>query len=284
MIELAQNIGLQAWIALKATCMILFMVMGPGMILALCMHVVSTRLKAGVWSLLGRRLYLLIFGWLGICMHELGHAIMCVVFGHKVKKLQLFAPDAAAGTLGYVQHSFNPHNPYQVIGNFFIALGPIILGTIAIWAAAVILLPQGVMLLDISWNWRDFQSLESFWRLSVNTWNTSADLFQNIFTTRIWTRWQTWLFAYIMASVGSGISLSWSDISGGLEGFGAFFALLYIVVLVAGFFKGIPPHWINAASRATGVAYPIMLFALFLNGLLAVTVTGLNMAVLTLKH
>ncbi|MBI9075185.1 MAG: M50 family metallopeptidase [Desulfatibacillum sp.] len=284
MVEFVERLAAHGWDSLKVTGLTLFMVMGPGMILALCMHGVSTRVKSGAWALLGPKLYLGLFGWLGICIHELGHAIMCVIFGHRVETLRLFAPDASTRTLGYVKHSFNPHNPYQVIGNFFIALGPIILGTAVIWLAARYLLPRELVAHDLLWHWSNFQSPEAVWNLVMSTWDMCQAMFQEIFTFKNGNRWQSWVFAYILVSVGSGISLSWEDISGGLEGFGVFFILAYIVVFAAGYFGGIPAHWINASSQAVGSFYPLLLFTMLLNGLLAIFITIMNLAAASLKN
>ena len=60
--------------------------------------------------------------WLGTPIHELGHAIFCVIFMHKIVEIGFFKPDPVTGTLGYVSHKWNRLNPWQVLGNFFIAI------------------------------------------------------------------------------------------------------------------------------------------------------------------
>ena len=61
-------------------------------------------------------------------MHELGHAIMCIPFGHKIKKICLWNPKAPNGVLGYVKHTYNKKNPWHKLGCLFISIGPIIMG------------------------------------------------------------------------------------------------------------------------------------------------------------
>jgi hypothetical protein len=42
------------------------------------------------------------YGWIGTPVHELGHALFCVLFGHTIQDMKLFKPDKADGTLGYI--------------------------------------------------------------------------------------------------------------------------------------------------------------------------------------
>jgi hypothetical protein len=77
-------------------------------------------------------------------IHELSHALFCIIFGHKIQEMKLFSPEND-GTLGYVNHSYNPKNPYQQIGNFFIGTGPIWGGVLLLYVASYFLLPEGIL-------------------------------------------------------------------------------------------------------------------------------------------
>ena len=73
----------------------------------------------------------------GTPIHELGHALMCLLFGHRITAMALWQPRAKDGTIGFVTHTFNRRNPYHVLGNLFIGVGPIFSGmavlTLAVW-------------------------------------------------------------------------------------------------------------------------------------------------------
>ena len=65
----------------------------------------------------------------GTPVHELGHALMCIPFGHRITDMKLLMmPSRHSRTLGYVEHSHNTKNPWAVFGNLFISFGPIFSG------------------------------------------------------------------------------------------------------------------------------------------------------------
>ena len=66
---------------------------------------------------------------IGTPVHELGHALMCIPFAHRITDMKLLLPPSRRSrTLGYVQHSYNRKNPWAVFGDLFISFGPIFSG------------------------------------------------------------------------------------------------------------------------------------------------------------
>lgn len=65
----------------------------------------------------------------GTPVHELGHALMCLPFAHRITDMKLLQfPKGRSRTLGYVEHSYNRKNPWAVFGDLFISFGPIFSG------------------------------------------------------------------------------------------------------------------------------------------------------------
>ena len=81
-------------------------------------------------KLLGRSGYkmLAVSAFVGTPIHELGHAAMCLLFGHKIVELVLWQPRSRDGTWGYVRHTHKADHLYQKLGNLFISAGPIFSG------------------------------------------------------------------------------------------------------------------------------------------------------------
>ena len=106
---------------------ILFLTIGVfvmcGLAVAGCEALVRRLLGGG----LGYRL-VIATSLVGTPVHEIGHALMCLLFGHRISRMVLWQPRSPDGVLGYVTHTYRKRNPYQVLGNLFIGIGPIFSG------------------------------------------------------------------------------------------------------------------------------------------------------------
>ena len=81
---------------------------------------------------------------IGTPIHELGHALMCLIFAHKIDKIVLWQPQSKDGALGYVTHRYNRKNIYHQLGNIFIGLGPVFSGLAVMILCMLIAFPETV--------------------------------------------------------------------------------------------------------------------------------------------
>ena len=81
---------------------------------------------------------------IGTPVHELGHALMCLIFAHKIDKIVLWQPQSKNGTLGYVTHRYSSKNVYQQLGNIFIGLGPMFSGLVVMIVCMLLCFPETI--------------------------------------------------------------------------------------------------------------------------------------------
>ena len=71
-------------------------------------------------------------------LREFAHLAACMLFFHSVsdyRLLSLYDPD---GELGFVEHSYNKKNPVALLGNFFFAVMPVIVGLFAVLVTVLV--------------------------------------------------------------------------------------------------------------------------------------------------
>jgi hypothetical protein len=176
--------------------------------------------------------------WLGTPIHELGHALFCLIFGHRIEDMQIFKADPNSDTLGYVYHTWNPKNPYHVLGNFFIGIGPVVLGCAVLFGLFYLLIP------DSSSAWHtvitNISSVEkgsSAGSYLVVFRDSALSIIKLIFTWENLGLWRFWVFLYLSVCISSNIRLSWADFKGSLAGLGCVvmpFLILNLILFLAG--------------------------------------------------
>lgn len=169
-------------------------------------------------------------GWVGTPVHEIGHAIFCLIFGHRIIGISLYNPNSVDGTLGYVNHSYNPESLYQRIGFFFIGAGPILFGSFVLYILMYFCLP----------NYREVSEMIS------NTNLTGTDVFDlmksmkailsfginltaSIFVIENFGNISFWVFIYLSFCISSHMQLSPPDLKSMWTGL---FTILFIFLLV----------------------------------------------------
>lgn len=185
-----------------------------------------------LWRVFGKYA-ILITAWIGTPIHEISHAIMCLIFHHKVEAVKLFQWGSADGTLGYVRHRFNQQSLYQKIGNFFIGSAPIFGGILTLFLFMALFIPsefhQFLYVIKHSvhaeqtstFNVLNFFKLFDYLGQTLFTWNTIKNpLF--------------WCFLVLSISTASHTSLSREDVRGAVSGGVSLFLFLVIINSITG--------------------------------------------------
>lgn len=217
---------------------------------------------------IGPKFDMYITAWIGTPIHELGHAIFCVIFGHKITAIKLFSPNSQNGTLGYVNHSYNTRNPWHRIGDFFIGFGPIILGSLIIFLLSWVLLPTHNTLIDSSLN-QAFQisSGSDILKQASILFAGGKHVFSHLFSTDNLASWQFWIFIYISMSIASHMELSPPDLKSVWGGSLYIFTLLLIINTIAFAFKIDLNNYINFISRSINITSQIFTFSAIISAI-----------------
>lgn len=155
-------------------------------------------------------------GAVGTPVHECAHALFCIIFGHKITEIKLFQINAADGTLGYVNHSYNPKNIYHKIGNFFIGIAPIIVIAAILYLIAYFLLPD--FLSELSAGIHGVDTMKDFGEAVVRILASVPMFFLYVGS------WQWWVFLAVGIFLALHMTLSKPDIKG------AFSGLLFVLI------------------------------------------------------
>lgn len=186
-----------------------------GYLIALC----NRRFYANFGS--RSRVVCYITGCIGTPLHELSHALFCLIFGHKIVEIKLFQIGAEDGTLGYVSHTFNRKNIYQRMGNFFIGIAPIVVISAVLFLLAWLLMPAMVT-----------QMIALIQNISVS--ESVGSIFKSllkeigVFFSYVLS-WQWWLFIFVGAFFALHMTLSGADIKGAFSGL-IFVLLLFMLI------------------------------------------------------
>jgi hypothetical protein len=161
---------------------------------------------------------IVITGIIGTPIHEIGHAIMCVLFRHKIIKIKLFNFGNNSNVLGYVEHGYNKKSPYQRIGNLFIALGPIFSGIFVMLLSLYFLLPDSYNFLVTGYT---NNIKNSDFTLSLSYFTNFIPIILDFIKSIIFhfNTIQFWIYIFLVFSISLHISLSSKDMDGFLDGF-----------------------------------------------------------------
>lgn len=257
----------------------LFILLGPGILLTLLMYYISEALRNQSVYLFGHDFWVY-FTFIGVMIHELGHAVFALLFGHRIVSIKLFDPDPYTGVLGYVYHTYDRDNPYQVIGNFFIGIGPIILGPLVIFFSSKLLIGDHLFspMSNLTITTSTISSLESALAFLREVSANALQMVSSIFILENFADWKFYLFLYIIFAIGTHIKLSRPDIQGAWVGFVAFVGLIFIINLITLWIGDLSTEYVVLISQSYSFFYAIMIFTMILCALLMLVLGGVMVA------
>ncbi len=189
-----------------------------GLLIALCNKLFYTNV-----GYLGK-IACYVTGCVGTPVHECAHALCCLIFGHKIVSMKLFQISSTDGTLGYVEHTYNPKNIYQRIGNFFIGVAPILVTSALLYLLSYLLVPNMLELM-----------ITQTVGIEVSIGEIFGSIFSAIgvfFTYARTLNW--WIFLLIGMFLALHMTLSPADIKNALSGLIVLLAVLLIADVVLG--------------------------------------------------
>jgi hypothetical protein len=159
----------------------------------------------------------LVSGAIGTPIHELSHALFCLIFGHKIEAIRLYTPRDPSGTLGYVSHSYRKRNLWHRIGNFFIGVGPLIGGSGVLLLLMWLLVPNAsAVLFDTALGSAAASKLTAIpSAIGERAWG----VLRALFLPANFSAWQWYLFLILTLPIVLHMKISGSDLKSGLLGF-----------------------------------------------------------------
>lgn len=196
---------------------------------------------------------------LGTPIHELGHLVMCLIFAHRVEGVCLWKSGKRDGVYGYVDHTYNRKNPYHVLGNLFIGVGPILSGFFVVMLTLRLVFPSAYF------EYMDLSSLSLFGLLGGG-FGVLGDIFSAFFDADIHIAFEI-LGLIFITSVCLHMTLSKSDIRSSLKAVPLYLLLVLIVATVT-FIVGVQDvvYWavVSFFQMSFGLFMIIILFELAL--------------------
>lgn len=248
----------------------LFRLFGNIIIFGFILYLLSSMTRRIFAKTLGAKTELYITGWIGTPIHELSHALFCIIFNHKINDIKLFT--TKSDTIGYVLHSYDSRSWYQQIGNFFIGVGPIIMGTLIVYFLFLLLAPElkeNIFSVKIDYD-KSAGILNIIYsgisNIFTSILNIFSNIIKNIIVSQSYKNIGFWIFIYLSISIASHMELSPADISHALKGMLVIFAvslifntLLFIIKII--FNLEIPEYILLFVDKTLNIYSSLLIFS-----------------------
>ena len=248
----------------------LFRLFGNIIIFGFILYLLSSMTRRIFAKTLGAKTELYITGWIGTPIHELSHALFCIIFNHKISDIKLFT--TKSDTIGYVLHSYDSRSWYQQIGNFFIGVGPIIMGTLIVYFLFLLLAPElkeNIFSVKIDYD-KSAGILNIIYsgisNIFTSILNIFSNIIKNIIVSQSYKNIGFWIFIYLSISIASHMELSPADISHAWKGMLVIFAvslifntLIFIIKII--FNLEIPEYLLLFVDKTLNIYSSLLIFS-----------------------
>lgn len=248
----------------------LFRLFGNIIIFGFILYLLSSMTRRIFAKTLGAKTELYITGWIGTPIHELSHALFCIIFNHQINDIKLFT--TKSDTIGYVLHSYDSRSWYQQIGNFFIGVGPIIIGALIVYFLFLLLAPElkeNIFSVNIDYD-KSAGILNMIYRgisnIFISILNIFSNIIKNIFASQSYKKIGFWIFIYLSISIASHMELSPADISHAWKGMLVIFAVslifnTFLLIIKIIFNLEIPENLLLFIDKALNIYSSILIFS-----------------------
>lgn len=259
-----------------ATLAQLGLVLGPPLLLAALLQPVALHSERWTARLIGPRALWVLVGWVATSLHELGHALFALLFGHDVTRVKWFDFHATGGTLGQVEHRYDPSSPYQRAGRFFIGLGPVIVGALVLALAGWLLLGATGSAGDPIAHVRAPDGLADLAGYYAALLGAALHRFSRLLAMLRLGQWNTWAFLYLAYVGASTMRLSGSDLRSVGAGLWTLSCLLLLVNALT-LWAGAPATSLALQmARALALCNAMLLAAIALHALVGAAAVGVT--------
>ena len=257
-------------IILSKTFIDLFRLFGNIIIFGFILYLLSSMTRRIFAKTLGAKTELYITGWIGTPIHELSHALFCIIFNHQINDIKLFT--TKSDTIGYVLHSYDSRSWYQQIGNFFIGVGPIIIGALIVYFLFLLLAPElkeNIFSVNIDYD-KSAGILNMIYsgisNIFISILNIFSNIIKNIFASQSYKNIGFWIFIYLSISIASHMELSPADISHAWKGMLVIFAVslifnTFLLIVKIIFNLYIPENLLIFVDKALNIYSSILIFS-----------------------
>jgi hypothetical protein len=212
-------------------------VLGIFVIFGFIFNVIENKNNRLIQESLGEKV-IIFTGFIGTVVHEISHMIMALIFNHKIVKVELFRPRKYKedGVLGFVRSTYNPNSVYQQVGNFFIGIAPMILGTLTIWLLLIIFSNNNytmfinTMNIDLYTNYLKSSNYSDFFNLLGND---IFSLLKTIFSFNYIFNISHLIMLFLIYSISTHMTLSLADLKGSFKGLLVCFIVVFVITLLS---------------------------------------------------